>query len=313
MTAELYKRYRPQEFEEVIGQAAAVKTLKGFIDRRKVPHTMLFSGPSGTGKTTLARILRRKLGCGDMDYDEKNCAKDRGIDMVRDIAMRMGSAALSGRCRVFLLDECHQLTGEAQSGLLKMLEDTPRHVYFILCTTHAQKLLKTIKTRCTDVPVKEVPAKDLIGLVNRVAENEKIELGEDVAAKIAEHSLGSARMALVLLEAMIGLDPAEQLAKAAQGGTETEAIKIAKQLMNPRTTWKDMSATLKEVLEADGDAEGLRRMVMGYVSAALMGGGWGSPLPRCFVILDEFKGNFFDNGKAGLIAACYAVIELGKK
>jgi len=107
---ELYKKYRPKKLGNIVGQSNAVNILQSFIDEGKIPHSLLFSGPSGCGKTTFARIIKRKLKCGDYDFTELNCADARGIDMTREIRSRLNQSPISGKCRVWLLDECHKLT-----------------------------------------------------------------------------------------------------------------------------------------------------------------------------------------------------------
>ena len=162
MSKELYKKHRPKNLKRVFGQSVAIGTLKPLIEAKQVPHSLLLTGPSGCGKTTLARILVKELKCAKADFMEVNCADFRGIDTVRDIRTRMMQAPIGGDCRVWLIDEAHMLTSAAQTAFLKMLEDTPDHIYFFLATTHPQKLLKTIKTRCTEIKLKEMTAKYLI-------------------------------------------------------------------------------------------------------------------------------------------------------
>src|SRR5688572_25883760 len=140
---ELYKKFRPKTLKGVVGQEGAVSSLQSMIDKGRLPHTILFSGPSGCGKTTIARILKGILECSDLDFFEINCADFKGIDMVRDIRRYVGIPPLHGKSRVWLIDEAHQLTKDAQNAFLKLLEDTPKHAYFMLATTDPQKLLPT--------------------------------------------------------------------------------------------------------------------------------------------------------------------------
>src|SRR5437773_2031788 len=128
---ELYKKHRPRKFADVVGQPRAVAALESMVAAGEVPHSVLFAGPSGTGKTTLARILARELGCGK-NFKEINAAESRGIDSIREVQSVMGLAPMGGKCRVWLWDEAHRLTPDSQSALLKTLEDTPSHVYFML-------------------------------------------------------------------------------------------------------------------------------------------------------------------------------------
>ena len=150
---ELYKRFRPKSLDAVVGNGGTVAALQKFLKKGNLPHTILFKGPSGCGKTTLARILAKELGCGVLDLREYNSADFRGIDTIRDISRIMTNAPAAGNCRVFILDEAHQLSKDAQNAALKILEDTPKHVYFFICTTDPQKLIATIRSRCTEMPV----------------------------------------------------------------------------------------------------------------------------------------------------------------
>jgi len=123
---ELYIEYRPTSFKAVKGQPEVVKVLQNFVTKQRVPHAILFSGPSGCGKTTLARILRHKLACGDHDFFEVNAAEKRGIDFIRELQRVSRLRPVDGKCKVWIIDECHNLTKEAQHAFLKLLEDAPR-------------------------------------------------------------------------------------------------------------------------------------------------------------------------------------------
>lgn len=306
MSVELYRKHRPSTFKEVVGQDAAIKSLVEMGKSGKIPHVLLFTGPSGCGKTTLARIMRLKLKCADIDFTEKNAAKDRGIDMVRDIGSQMSAYGMGGQNRVYLLDEVHALTSDAQSALLKILEDTPNHVYFMLCTTDPHKLKETIKTRCTHIKCKSISNDDIRKLVTSIAEKEGKSFDEVVVDKIVDVSNGSARQALVTLHQILGLDTAEsQLAAIESTDVEGEAIAIARALISEKTTWKRMAEILAECeLKRKEDPEGIRRMVMGYAKAVLLKSG----SKRAAEIIDEFRDHWFDCGDNGLVISCYHII-----
>lgn len=304
MSNELYKKYRPQTLEDVVGQVESVRVLSGMIQKKRVPHTMLFSGPSGCGKTTLARIMADKIGCGDADLAEINCAAETGIDLPRAIGSKMSMAPISGRCRVWILDECHQLTKPAQSAFLKLLEDTPKHVYFFLATTDPGKLLPTIKTRSTEVvvkPIQDAGAKEMITRV-LTAEGKKA-LAADVVDALVAAADGSARKILVLLAAVLAIDDEEgQLDAITAASGEVPAFNLCRELLNPRATWGSVAAILKAI---DGeDPEGIRRMVCAYMSNVLRSG---KENKRAANVLYHFVHNFFDTGKPQLTLACYSV------
>ncbi len=300
---ELYKKYRPKKFNEIVGQTEAVKILTDLGIKGEIPHAILISGPSGTGKTTLARILRKKLKCSDVDYVEMNAADARGIDAIRDISQRVGSAPIGGRTRVWVVDEVHGLTSQAQDSFLKLLEDTPNHAYFVLLTTDPQKLKKTIKTRCTEIKCRLLTNNEVVQLVINIAHKESLVVEDSVVDKITEVAEGSARKALVLLHSIMGEDsPDKQIELIEKASTSRQAIEICRALMNSRTEWKDMQ---KILLEVEDDPEAIRRMVMGYAKAVLLKSG----NPRAAQILDFFIDNFYDSGVNGLTLACWNIIK----
>jgi len=309
---ELYKKYRPRTLKGVVGQDAAVASLQRLIDGNRVPHTLLFTGPSGCGKTTVARILKDVLRCGDADWIEMNCADFKGIDMVREIRRNANLSPMAGDCRIWLIDEAHKLTGDAQNAFLKLLEDTPRHVYFFLATTDPQKLIKTIHTRATEIKLGAMSVSALETVLKRVCLKEGVELTETVISEIAEAADGSARKALVILEQVMGLEgeEAQLQAIATTALDKTDAFRLAQLLFNwdRRATWSDIADVLRRL--ANDDPEAIRYVVLGYARSCLLGKSGGSA-PRtevcwkAFKIIDIFGRNFYDSKMAGLAAACW--------
>jgi len=305
MSEELHRKYRPKTFKEVAGQTKAVALLSRFVKTGKVPHTILFTGPSGCGKTTLARVLKSKLNCSPRDFTELNCADVRGIDEVRKIRSQVNHLPMGGDCRVWLIDEAHKLTNDAQNAFLKTLEEPPPHVYFFLATTDPGKLLKTVQTRCTEVHV-DLCADDVLrSLIVDVANKEGGKLTKDVVDKLVESSQGSARKALVILNQIIGVeDEDEQLAAILAADANNQAIMIARALMKAGTTWADMVKILKGV---DEDPESLRRMILSYSASCLQNPNKAMQT-RAFLMLTAFSQNYFDMGRPGLLASCYEVL-----
>lgn len=302
---ELYKKYRPKTLDEVVGQPEAVGVLSKLLKKKEVPHTLLLSGPSGVGKTTIARILRDELDCSETDFCEINAANERGIDKVRDIDGKMRLSPLMGSCRIYLYDECHRLTSDAQTALLKMLEDTPPHVYFFLCTTDPKELLPTIRSRCTEVKLRSLTHKEVCTVVRDVI---SIETGEpegdlgEVIEKIAELAGGGARKALVLLHQVWNLGSIEEQLEALQkADTEKAAVDLARALVDGGNTWKQVAAILKGL--ADEDPEQIRRAVLGYATAVLLGGG--KKADRAYTVIQAMEDSYFSGGRASLVADCW--------
>lgn len=302
---ELYKKHRPKTLQGVVGQESAVASLQKLIDKDKIPHCLLLIGPSGCGKTTIARILQTALKCGDADFQEINCADFKGIDTIREIRKFANLSPMDGENRVWLIDECHMLTKDAQNAFLKLLEDTPRRTYFILATTDPQKLIPTVMTRSTEVKLDLLSPKALVKVVQRVLDKEKVTISEDVMTEVVDAAAGSARKALVVLQQIIDIEGEEAQLSAIRSTTinKDQGIALARVLHNPRAQWSEAAAILKEFKE---DPEGVRYLVLSYATSILIKGG---PLSsRAFKVIDIFGRNFYDSKKAGLVAACYETI-----
>lgn len=299
MTQEIYKRYRPKSLDRVVGNEDTVESLRTMLRRKRVPHTILFSGPSGCGKTTLARILATELKCHPMDVVELNCANTRGIDTVRDIMSTMSLAPTGGEARVWILDECHQLAPAAQQSTLKMLEDTPKHVYFFLCTTDPQKLLKTIRTRCTDMPVVSPGSEAMRKLLTRVLAKEQIELGKGVDEALED--MESPRAMLVALDKIRHVPQKRQLSALKKLEEEdNEAIELCRALLQKKD-WPVVSKILRNL---KGEPEQTRWAVLGYARAILLS----KKDPHAFFVIQAFEEPFFNSKDAGLARAAYEAL-----
>lgn len=309
---ELYRKYRPRRLKDILGQPDAVRILAEKLKQNKVPHAILFSGPSGTGKTTLAYVLAVKLGCGKADFEEINAADSRGIDTIREINQKKMLNPIEGSCRVIVLDEIHQGTKDAQTALLKTLEQCPSHLYFILCTTDPRKLLDTIKNRCElKIYLKPLSNTDIETLVKQVAILEDTTVSDQLAAKIAENAEGSARTALSLLSQALAFTTEEQRLKAV---IRTDVAKKAwdlVQLLIPfngqRPTWSTVSEILKS-MEGE-EPEMVRRMVMATARTHLLKGG--NLAEYGYNVINVFDCSYpLNDGKSGhavLAARCWEV------
>jgi DNA polymerase-3 subunit gamma/tau len=296
---ELYKMTRPASFREMIGQDKTTKQIMLLLKEDRFPQSILISGPSGCGKTTIARILQKKLGCSKWDFKEINAADTKGIDKIREIHDRMGFAAHS-KSRIYLFDEAHKLTNDAQTALLKMLEDTPPDVYFILCTTDPQKVIITIRNRCSSFTVRSLTKTELQSLIIQTCERGNINPPSDeVQDKIIECCGGSARRCIVILDQIRSMiSEEEQLDAITALDSEAQAKQIC-QLLLKRARWNEISPVLKKINE---EPETIRRMILGYMRVVLLGGKNAS---RAFLIMQCFEGNFYDTGAAGLAMACF--------
>jgi DNA polymerase III gamma/tau subunit len=299
---ELYKKHRPKTLDEIVGSDHAVAVLRNMLARKRLPRTILLHGPSGCGKTTLARILKTELGCHDMDFRELNASSFRGIDSVRDIARIMNLAPVGG-CRIFMFDETHKWTNDAQNAALKMLEDTPDHVYFILCTTDPKKLIEAIRTRCTEIPVRLLTHNELTKLAKRVARREKMELLDGELEDLADASQGSARRLLVLMEVLSNVPEGgdRSAAMASAGEDDENSLALCRALLK-KSPWKAVAAILKNIT---AEPESVRWSVLMYARSVLLSG---KADHQAYLMIDIFKSPFYDSKEAGLAAACFEVI-----
>jgi DNA polymerase III subunit gamma/tau len=217
----LYRKWRPQTFEEVIGQEYVTRTLSNSLRNGSFAHAYLFSGPRGTGKTSTARILAKALNCEQgptpnpcnrcdacreitegtsVDVIEIDAASTRGIESIRELRERVIFSPAAARIKVYVLDEAHMLTKDASNAFLKTLEEPPAHVVFVLATTEPHKIIPTILSRCQRYDFRSVPVPLLAAHLAMVAEAEGIEAREGALRLIARRARGSARDALVILE-----------------------------------------------------------------------------------------------------------------
>jgi len=196
-----------------------------------------------------------------------------------------------------------ELTSSAQKALLKMLEDTPDHVYFMLCTTDPQKLIKPIRTRCTEIALKPIDSEDLKILIGDTSEAEGKKVSEDVADKIIESSEGSARKALVLLDSVIRLESEEEMLEVIEKSTqEKQGIDLCRALLN--APWKKVAEIVEGI--APDDVETVRWIVLGYMRTIVLGGG--KIADKAYRIMCCFERNFFDTKHNGLVMACWEAV-----
>ena len=302
----LYLKYRPDTLDSVKGNSETISTLKGMLeDKETCPHTFLLHGQTGCGKTTIGRIIATELGCIGTDLREINSADFRGIDTVRDIIKNSMFMPIEGDCRVWIIDESHKLTSDAQNALLKILEDTPNHIYFVLCTTDPQKLLSTIKGRCIQFQVLPLNDIQMYGLLRFIVREENESLDKSVFDQIIISSKGHPRNALQILEQVLNVPNEDRLAAAKKAEAEViQAIELCRALIR-KAGWPEIAKILSGL--KDQDAEGIRRCVLGYCQSILLSG---KNEYRCGVILGEFTTPFYDSGFPQLTYACFTVFNI---
>ena len=217
----LYRKYRPQDFDDVVGQQVIVKTLKNMILNNKINHAYLFTGPRGTGKTSIAKIFSKIINCESLedvkpcnkcvnctqsiknqntDIIEIDAASNNGVDEIRELRDKVNLVPSFGKYKIYIIDEVHMLTTAAFNALLKTLEEPPKHVIFILATTEPYKIPATILSRCLRFDFKKISISEIKNRIGYICEREKISIDEDAIELIASLSDGGMRDSISLLD-----------------------------------------------------------------------------------------------------------------
>ena len=299
----LHVDYRPETLEDFVGNTSMVANLQRILDREKnVPHCFMFTGPSGCGKTTLARIVATKLGCSENDFRELDAADFRGIDTVREIRRHMQYRPTDSDCRVWLLDECHKLTTDAQEAFLKATEEPPKHVYFIFGTTEPEKLKTTFKRRCMQFEVQALSEKAIQKYLKGVVKAEEKKVPQEILEQIASDSIGSLGIALMTLDKIIDLDE-DQMAEAAERtvAEQNETIELCKALIG-NAKWPTVAGILKNLTQ---EPESIRRAVLGYFNSVLLNG---HNADSTYLVMEAFSEPLYNTGRPGLTMACYEAV-----
>ena len=228
----LYRKYRPQKLEEVVGQEHIKKALKNAIELDKISHAYLFTGPRGTGKTSTARIFAKSLNCKEgptispcgvcenciditnstpMDVIEIDAASNRKVEDAQNILEKVMYAPVNSRYKIYIIDEVHMLSTTAFNALLKTLEEPPKNVIFILATTEVHKVLDTIKSRCQRFDFKRITTDDIVKHLRYISDCEKINITDDALFTIAKNSAGGMRDSIALLDQLSVLDGKEAI------------------------------------------------------------------------------------------------------
>src|SRR3989339_1627239 len=210
----LYRKWRSQNFDELVGQKHIVQTLKNAITQNRIAHAYLFCGPRGTGKTSIARIFAKALNCDKgptvspcgtcancgkirdghaVDVVEIDVASNRGIDEIRDLREKVRYAPIEGRYKVYIIDEVHMLTSEAFNALLKTLEEPPAHVIFVLATTEMSRVPVTIESRCQRLDFARISLDEVKEHLSKIAKAEEFEIDAKALDLVARSGEGSMR------------------------------------------------------------------------------------------------------------------------
>ena len=285
----LYRKWRPQGFDSLVGQEAVRTALTNALETGRIAHAYLFAGPRGTGKTSTAKILAKAVNCEhgptpnpcnkcqncvrindgtSMDVFEIDAASNRGIDEIRDLREKVAFAPVNGRYKVYIIDEVHMLTTEAFNALLKTLEEPPPHVIFILATTEPHKIPATIHSRCQRFDFKRVTDSDIVKRLREVADGSGIAADDDALQLIAVQADGGMRDALSLLDqcgvmaervsaetvrsvlGIVGREALRELVKAVGEGNVPEALALLEALLAGGKDVKQIITELAEYLRA---------------------------------------------------------------
>lgn len=294
----LYRKYRPQTFSEIIGQEHIVQTLTNAILSGMISHAYLFSGPKGSGKTTLARLLAKAVNCQNrnekvfepcnkcnscleimagrsMDLIEIDAASHRGIDEIRELRDGIRFAPTKSKYKVFIVDECHQLSKEAANALLKTLEEPPSHAIFILATTEIHKMIPTIISRCQRFDFRKLTVPEIVKRLEILSKKEKAEIEKAAIELIALNSGGSIR------DAESSLDQALTFCGALNRELKTEDIKdllglVETKLVSELTDFicqkkvPEAINFLNEITEHSSDLREFTKALINYLRQALI-------------------------------------------
>ncbi len=303
MSQVLYRKYRPKTFTEVEGQEHAVRTLRGALSSGHIGHAYLFCGPRGTGKTTMARLLAKSVNCADYDISagskkinggipcnkcfscaeinesrsldliEIDAASNRGIDEIRNLRESALVAAPGARFKVFIIDEMHMLTPPAFNALLKILEEPPSHVIFILATTEPHKVPDTVLSRVQRFDFKKISSEKIVGKLSRIAKTEKINIEAPALGMLASYASGSLRDAESAFSKLIAYAGDSITAENVAEMLGVVPLQVHEELagMIIQKKSREAIAKLEELYESGVDLENFTKQFVRYLRAALIG------------------------------------------
>jgi DNA polymerase III gamma/tau subunit len=301
-------KHRPKSLEEIVGNDPLKKGIQEVLDRKDIPHVFLLVGPYGTGKTTIAHILKEKLGCEDVDFYQYTSTNFRGIDTARDI-IRNAPALPHGEVKIYFLEEFHGQLTATQEALLEILEFPPAHTYFILATTNPEKINPGIITRSHMYTTSLLSSHQMRSLIVRVLDEEEIGMESEVIDEVIRAAEGSARQALKLVDQVMTADSvADALALIKSISATDEDIKLLCRAIYTHETkgwtkWKEVLKCIESLGETD--PEKTRRRILMYFTKALTGARDKDAAGKALKLISYFENNYYNSGRTGLISSCY--------
>lgn len=307
----LQTTHRPVKLSEFYGNDALKASLESVLSREEdVPPSFLFIGRSGCGKTTLGRIVANELGGVGMDVKTYNASNTRGIDTIREVIKTLPASPMLGKKKIYIFEEAAGITGAAAEAMLLMLEEPPKHVHFVLCTTEPEKLKPTIKRRCHIAEVSPLDNETMLRFLKDIVKKEGInDYPENILKKVVYVSDGSPGKALSVLDSIIDIEDDDKAVEAIETKvlSETTSKDICRLLLDENTgsdaKWKDMVKIIKGLKV---EPEQARRGILGYLEKVL----WTSGSDRVAEIMELFVEPLYNSGQPGLSLILYSACKI---